>query len=458
MSKITPKTSVLGTVSTIDDRRHLYAERLRAEIPASWSVLNIGDLCTIRTGKLDVNQADEGGRYPFFTCAERIYQIHTYAFEAEAILVAGNGFFNVKYYKGKFNAYQRTYVLSEIKTLGKYLYYYVDYRLRDITGESRGSTISYIRLGDLRDYPVAVAPPDQQKHIVAEIEKQFSRLDEAVAPLKRTKANLKRYKASVLKAAVEGKLTEDWRDVHKDKHGPGSQLLERMLTRTCVEWSVNEKCEKPESISLNELPPVPESWCYCSAETICTELFLGLTSKVDYVDEGGVPLVRARDISGGHLSFTEVRCISQKQHQELTKYRKAKKGDVLVSKSGSLGTCALVEVDREFSIYESIICIRTFGEFLLPTFLLWMLRSRSVQARMLGEKVGSTVGHLNLNSFRKLVIPVPPLAEQYLIVAEVERRLSVIDELEATVEANLTRADRLRQSILCQAFSGRLSS
>lgn len=77
-----------------------------------------------------------------------------------------------------------------------------------------------------------------------------------------------------------------------------------------VAWSGNAKCEKPESISLNELPLVPESWCYCSVETICTELFLGLTSKVDYVDDGGVPLVRARDISGGHLSFTEVQCIS----------------------------------------------------------------------------------------------------------------------------------------------------
>lgn len=131
-------------------------------------------------------------------------------------------------------------------------------------------------------------------------------------------------------------------------------------------------------------------------------------------------------------------------------------GDVLVSKSGSLGTCALVEVDREFSIYESIICIRTFDEFLLPTFLLWMLRSQSVQARMLGKKVGSTVGHLNLNSFRRLVIPVPPLAEQHLIVAEVERRLSVIDELEVTVETNFNRAERLRQSILSQAFSGKL--
>ena len=87
---------------------------------------NIDELCEIQTGKLDVNQADDNGKYPFFTCAVKIYRINTAAFDTEAVLVAGNGFFNVKYYKGKFNAYQRTYVLSNIGIDGKYLYYYID--------------------------------------------------------------------------------------------------------------------------------------------------------------------------------------------------------------------------------------------------------------------------------------------------------------------------------------------
>jgi type I restriction enzyme S subunit len=155
---------------SVDENRRKYNEKLRSDIPSDWKIANIGELCAIKTGKLDVNQADDDGQYPFFTCAEKIYQINTYAFDGEAILVAGNGFFNVKYYTGKFNAYQRTYVLSDINIYGKYLYYYIDYRLSDITGASRGSTIKYIRLGDLRDYPVAVAPRVQQKRIVAEIE------------------------------------------------------------------------------------------------------------------------------------------------------------------------------------------------------------------------------------------------------------------------------------------------
>ncbi|HSL06015.1 MAG TPA: restriction endonuclease subunit S [Nitrospiraceae bacterium] len=267
MSKNTENTLAEETVSTIDDRRRFYAERLRTEIPANWDIQNVGDLCSIRTGKLDVNQADEGGKYPFFTCAEKIYRINTHAFDAEAVLVAGNGFFNVKYYKGKFNAYQRTYVLSDIKTHAKFLYYYIDYRLRDITGESRGSTISYIRLGDLRDYPVAVAPPDQQKNIVGEIEKQFSRLDEAVANLKRVKANLKRYKASVLKAAVEGKLTEDWRKQHPNVES-ASKFLELILAERREKWCGKGKYEEPSAPEITALSSLPKGWMWALVEQL----------------------------------------------------------------------------------------------------------------------------------------------------------------------------------------------
>ena len=114
--------------------------------------------------------------------------------------------------------------------LAKYLYYYVS------SQSFRGEAERYMTgaVGQKRvstDYPkrstIPVAPIDQQKRIVAEIEKQFSRLDEAVANLKRVKANLKRYKAAVLKAAVEGKLTEDWRKQHPDVE-PASKLLERL--------------------------------------------------------------------------------------------------------------------------------------------------------------------------------------------------------------------------------------
>ena len=90
-----------------------------------------------------------------------------------------------------------------------YIKYYLD--TVDYHGFVTGTTRLKLNQASMKQIPVPVAPPEQQKHIVAEIEKQFSRFDEAVANLKRVKANLKRYKAAVLKAAVEGKLTEEWR-------------------------------------------------------------------------------------------------------------------------------------------------------------------------------------------------------------------------------------------------------
>jgi type I restriction enzyme S subunit len=159
---------------------------------------------------------------------------------------------------------------------------------------------------------------------------------------------------------------------------------------------------------------IPEDWDVVPITKATDEIFLGLTTKVDYVESGGVPLIRASDIAGGRLSFDKARTISVRQHKELTKYRRAKRGDVLVSKSGSLGVCTIVDVDTEFSIYESIIVLQS-NSLLDSNFLLWLIQDKKTQVRMIGEKVGSTVGHLNLEMFRKLIIPLPGKEEQQAI-------------------------------------------
>ena len=97
---------------------------------------------------------------------------------------------------------------------------------------------------------------------------------------------------------------------------------------------------------MTELGEIPEEWKVLNIEECANDIFLGLTSKVDYVESDGIPLIRASDISKGSLNFSEVRYISLKQHESLTKYRKVEKGDILVSKSGTLGTCCIVNVDK----------------------------------------------------------------------------------------------------------------
>ena len=91
-----------------------------------WEIVSIGSICNIKTGKLDANASSEDGAYPFFTCSKEELRIDNYAYDCECVLIAGNGDLNVKYYNGKFNAYQRTYIISlkdgTNKVLVKYIY------------------------------------------------------------------------------------------------------------------------------------------------------------------------------------------------------------------------------------------------------------------------------------------------------------------------------------------------
>lgn len=127
-------------------------------------VVRLGDFIKIRTGKLDANAADENGLYPFFTCSVEPLQINTYAYDCECILIAGNGDLNVKYYKGKFNAYQRTYIIETInKDLNiRYLYHFLTKYINILRQNSIGGVIKYIKLGDLSEIKFPLIPIEKQ--------------------------------------------------------------------------------------------------------------------------------------------------------------------------------------------------------------------------------------------------------------------------------------------------------
>ena len=134
----------------------------------------LGDLVDIRTGKLDANAAVADGNYPFFTCAEKISYIDIYAFDADAIIVAGNGDLNVKHYKGKFNAYQRTYVITipdETLIDSRYLFHWMSKYITKLRAMSIGGVIKYIKLGMLADATLPLPPLAEQKRIAAILDK-----------------------------------------------------------------------------------------------------------------------------------------------------------------------------------------------------------------------------------------------------------------------------------------------
>jgi|694.fasta_scaffold69589_2 type I restriction enzyme S subunit len=210
------------------------------------------------------------------------------------------------------------------------------------------------------------------------------------------------------------------------------------------------KNQVPEGYKKTEIGVIPEDWDVVSITKATSAIFLGLTAKVDYVNSGGIPLIRATDIASGRLKFSDARSISVRQHKQLTRYRRPKKEDVLVSKSGSLGVCAIVDVDRDFSIYESIIVIQS-NSLLNSNFLLWLVRDERTQIRIIGEKVGSTVGHLNLEMFRKLLIPLPPLPEQKAIA----QTLSDVDALIAALDKLIAKKRNIKTATMQQLLTGK---
>ena len=131
--------------------------------------VTIGEFTKIKTGKLDANAAVVGGEYPFFTCSKEPLRINTYTYDCECILVAGNGDLNVKYYKGKFEAYQRTYIIEDNsggKLYMPYLYYFMEKYIEELREKSIGGVIKYIKLGNLTDKVIDLPDMNKQKEIV----------------------------------------------------------------------------------------------------------------------------------------------------------------------------------------------------------------------------------------------------------------------------------------------------
>lgn len=155
--------------------------------------VKLGDFVSIKTGKLDANASNTNGRYPFFTCANEPLKIDNYSYDCECVLVAGNGDLNVKYYNGKFDAYQRTYIIESKDTknlLNKYLYYLINSKIVKLREDSIGGVIKYIKLRNLTEIKFEPIKAQEQKKLVENLdkvqaiidirEKQIEQLDELI--------------------------------------------------------------------------------------------------------------------------------------------------------------------------------------------------------------------------------------------------------------------------------------
>ena len=303
--------------------------------------------------------------------------------------------------------------------------------------------------GTMLDIPVPCPGLETQREIVAELEKQFSRLDEAVANLQRVKANLKRYKASVLKAAVEGRLVETEATLARREgrtYETGEQLLQRIVGIEEIRTNASK------SSKSSEQGDCPEGWARTSIGRISEFSFYGPRFSSDAYSDKGVFVLRTTDIDESGRVDTSTAPRIDLDAKDLAKYRVAP-GDLLVTRTGSLGRVALFEDKVDAIPGAYLIQIRLRLDEHSRKFLLMFLQSPEGQARLTGG--GAGVGRQNLNAptIAAIAFGLPPRAEQARIVAEVDRHLSIIREVEAEVDANLQRAQALRQATLMKCFS-----
>ena len=187
------------------------------KLPENWCWTYFKSISTIQTGKKDANYGSDEGKYPFFTCAAESIRCHGYSFDCRAILLAGNGDINnISRYNGKFEAYQRTYVVKIAEPLCfDYIFYWFKYRWFDFNkGKMFGTAIPYIRLGNLQEFPTPIPPLAEQQRIVDRIESLFAKLDEAKEKAQAVVDSFETRKAAILHKAFTGELTAKWWEEH----------------------------------------------------------------------------------------------------------------------------------------------------------------------------------------------------------------------------------------------------
>ncbi len=317
--------------------------------------------------------------------------------------------------------------LAAIRGLGGIQSFFILYLIRrfenEIANKGTGTTFNAITGNQLKNFEIPVPPLAEQRRIVAKLDTLFTQLDAAVDSLKQTQTQLQRYRRSILKAAFDGELTRKWREGYSDELEP---------------MSVSEIS------TLEGLPELPQGWVWTTLEGI-SEIILGQSppSSTYNTDGEGLPFYQ------GKLEFGKLYPTPRKW---CTKPKKiAKRGDVFISIRAPVGPTNLCP--EKSAVGRGLAAIRGLHG-IQPFFILYLLRR--FENEIASRGTGTTFEAITGNQLKTFEIPLPSLAEQEQIVSELERYLLVADEVEATITSELRRAERLRQAILKQAFSGKL--
>lgn len=431
-------------------------------LPRGWAEVRLGDVAEISTGTTPPasNRDYYGGELPFIKPSSLLDQpiadaeetvstlgeAHTRIVPSGAVFVSciGNlGKTGLTTTRSAFNQQINAVVFSNM-VVPRFGFYACQLLRPYLESVASATTISIVNKSKFSQAPIRIAPLPEQHRIVAEIETQLTRLDAAVAALERSRANLKRYRAAVLKAACEGRLVPTEAElarVEGREYEPASELLQRDRRRSVV---------VPHGIA----DPLPEGWLGTSIGELFS-VHVGATpsrAKPEFWN-GDIPWV-----SSGEVAFRTIRstreCITEEgRRNSSTTIHPV--GTVLIGMIGegrTRGQVAMLGIPACNNQNSAAIRVSEAG--MSPEYVYHYLTGQYEQTRQMSS--GNNQPALNKRRVGEIPLPLPPLVEQRRIAAEVERLLSVVEEMERAVKNGLKRAAKLRRAILRKAFAGEL--
>lgn len=410
------------------------------ELPENWEWVRLGSLVNIKTGKKDSNHGNREGAYPFFTCAAAPIRSDTYSFEGEAVLLPGNGA-NVGlalYYNGKFEAYQRTYVLTSEKISIKYVYYHLLLGWeRHNRNKQFGSATNYIKLANIKDYRLPLAPLDEQRRIVEKIERLFAKVEKAAHVVEEVKESVELRRAAILYRAFRGEL--------------GTNLPEeRNILETAGQWI------RTKLIAENMQPyRIPKNWVWLCLKDFLPPMVSCDPSKLDckeflYVDIDSID----------NRQFTIKRPKMINVSEAPSRARRAIcKGDVIISMVRPyLMNVAKVLSDDPALVASTAFYVCRKNEVVNTDYLYYYLLTPFVTNELNIRAKGHNAPSVRNKEFLELKIPVPPAEEQGRIAKKIAKLLDALnEEMHITTEVE-ERLSFVKQGILNKAFRGALGT
>lgn len=321
------------------------------------------------------------------------------------------------------------------------------------------TAIPMLTISALSTVPVSIAPFNEQVRIVEKIETLFAQLDKGEEAVREVQKLLARYRQSVLKAAVTGQLTADWRAERTGQLEHGRDLLARILAARRDEWQGRGSYKEPVEPVASDLPDLPAGWVWASVDQI---LRAGLSNGKSVPDAEGVgfPVMRLTALKEGVIDISE-RKTGRWTASEAAPFL-IEQGDILVSRgNGSktlVGRGGLVADDVDPVAYpDTMIRIPISLQFLSPNWFVQLWNSPWMRGQI--EKAAKTTAgiyKINQGDIRSFAVPLAPMDEQEEVASLVAGFVEKTNVLETWCATELKRSASLRQSILKEAFAGRL--